>query len=309
MHVVLQYNQFSIDVLNLWAHLDFRDFLIEIWMNLMILNVLMSLFFFNFFEKLCEEQFDFLCCWSMTIVFESCVWRIVSELFSEKLFVILTLVKTSKIIYEIIWFIELWFALWFVFWFVLLSRSLKLKIVFSMNETSISNFFCDALMIAKEIWFEFWVAISNIVSEVSLFICALIIALSFSRILSILFVLIFFALAFAIRMFFIAFSIIFIVHLFAILRWLVEMFSLMIEIVILRLRNKEIDVICESIELMMLWICWIIWSLKSQNVFWFFSLICDIRFNCQSKLTFSADRITNWRCGGMGYVSERTDGE
>ena len=63
----------------------------------------------------------------------------------------------------------------------------------------------------------------------------------------------------------------------------------------LRLRNREIDVICESIELMMFWICWIIWSLKFRNVVWFSSFICDIKFNCQSKFTFSADRITNWR--------------
>ena len=258
MHIVLQYSQSSIDVLNFWAHLDLRDLFVEVLMNfLMILNVEVSLSFLNFFEKLCEKQFDLLCCWSMIIAFEHCVWRIEFELFSEKLFVILTFVTISRIIYEIIWFIELWFVFRFIL--LIVFRSLKLKMIFSMNETSISNFFCDALMIARKIWFEFWIAISNIVSRISLFICALIIALFFSRILSILFVLILFAFAFAIRMFFIAFSIVFIVLLFVALRWFVEkMFSLMIEIMILRLRNKEIDVICESIKLMMLWICWVI---------------------------------------------------
>ena len=230
----------------------------------------------------------------MIIAFEHCVWRIEFELFSEKLFVILTLVTISKVIYEIIWFIELWFV--FRFASLIVFRSLKLKIIFSMNETSISNFFRDALMIARKVWFEFWVAISNIISEISLFICALIIALSFSKILSIFFVLTLFAFAFAIRMFSIVFSIVFIVLLFAILRWLVEkMFSLMIEIMILRLRDREIDVTYESIELMMFWICWVIWSLKFRSVFWFFSLICDIKFNCQSKFTFFADWITSWR--------------
>ena len=286
MHIVLQYSQFSIDVLNFWAHFDFRDFFVEILMNfLMILNVEMSLFFFNFFEKLCEEQFDLLCCWSMIIAFESCVWRIEFELFSEKFLVILILVTISKIIYEIIWFIELWFV--FRFASLIVFRSLKLKMIFSMNETSISNFFRDALMIAKEIWFEFWVAISNIISEISLFICALIIALSFSKIFSIFFVLTFFAFAFAIRMFSIAFSIIFIVFLFAIFRWFVEkMFSLMIEIMILRLQNKKIDVTCESIELMMLWICWIIWSLKFRNVFWFFFSFVILNSTVNQNLHF-----------------------
>ena len=193
----------------------------------------------------------------MTIAFEHCVWRIEFELFSKKLFVILTFVTISKIIYEIIWFIELWFV--FRFALLIVFRSLKLKMIFSINETSISNFFRDALIIARKVWFKFWIAISNIILKISLFICALIIALFFSRIFSILFVLTFFIFAFVIRMFFIAFSIIFIVILLATLKWLVEkMFSLMIEIMILRLRNKEIDVTCESIKLMMLWICWII---------------------------------------------------
>ena len=145
----------------------------------------MSLFFFNFFEKLCEEQFDLLCCWSIIIAFEHCVWRIEFELFSEKLFVILTFVTISRIIYEIIWFIELWFV--FRFASLIVFRSLKLKMIFSMNKTSILNLFRDALMIAKKIWFEFWIAISNIVSKISLFICVLIIALFFSEIFSIFF--------------------------------------------------------------------------------------------------------------------------
>ena len=159
MHIVLQYSQSSIDILNFWAHLDFRDLFVEILMNflmtnfLMILNVEMSLFLFNFFEKLREEQFDLLCCWSMIIAFEHCVWRIEFELFSKKLFVILTLVTISKVMYEIIWFTELWFVFRFVS--LIVFRSLKLKMIISMNETSISNFFRDALMIAKKIWFEF----------------------------------------------------------------------------------------------------------------------------------------------------------
>ena len=261
---------------------------------LMTLNVGVSLSLFNFFEKLCGEQFDLLCCWSMAIAFEPCVWRVEFELFSEKLFVVLVLVTVSGVIYEIIWFIELWFASRFAS--LIVSRSLELEVVFSVNETSASDPFRVALMVARGAWFEFWAAISGIVSGVSLFICALITALSSSGVLSISFVLALFALAFAIRVSSIAFSVVFIVLLPVALRWLAEeVFSLMIGIMILRLRDRGIG---GSIELLMLWICWVIWSLKPRSVFWFFSLICDIRFNCQSVLTFlagSADRVTSWR--------------
>lgn len=113
---------------------------------------------------------------------------------------------------------------------------------------------------------------------------------------SIFYVFVFFVFAFEIRMLLFVLSIVLIVFLSATLEWLVEkIFSLMIE---MKLHDftfaKERDKcnLKKKKKLMILWNCWVIWSLKFPNTFLFIFFICVIKFKCQWKFTFfTTDRI------------------